>query len=361
MWTPHEDRPLPESEAKLLTEKDQGFPSLDDLPYIPGQKVYGLMIPRPYEEWIINADESNQRKIRAESALLRLKTTASVQSHLSPRMQSTSSIEEGIEVSDLNDEEAGFVQSVSDRRVSPKRNVRIREESLQGDWGEEIVDTYADEARFVQQSFRVHDDNGDQKFERQEASQPFTVPKQRKMHPREESLRGDRGEEVVDTYADEARFVQLSFRGHEVTSEGDREFEAQEAGQPNITQIVVETVGDDAPFDEKKLYGDECHDKIDHQKAQLTPITTHGEEGVDTYADDFRFVPQSFGDPDISDANTTTIVVPTQRDKRHMSREESLRGDWGIEIADVFDEEARFIQQLVPRLIPVPNRHSPRS
>lgn len=345
MWTPHEDRPLPESKAKLLTEKDQGFPSLDDLPYIPGQKVYGLMIPRPYEEWIINADESNQRKIRAESALLRLKTTASVQSHLSPRMQSTSSIEEGIEVSDLNDEEAGFVQSVSDRRVSPKRNVRIREESLQGDWGEEIVDTYADEARFVQQSFRVHDDNGDQKFERQEASQPFTVPKQRKMHPREESLRGDWGEEVVDTYADEARFVQRSFRGHEVTSEGDREFEAQEAGQPNITQIVVETVGDDAPLDEKKLHGDECDDKIDHQKAQLTPITTHGEEGVDTYADDFRFVPQSFGDPDISDANTTTIVVPTQRDKRHMSREESLRGDWGIEIADVFDEEARFIQQ----------------
>jgi hypothetical protein len=352
MWTPHEDRPLPESEARLLTEKDQGFPALDDLPYIPGQKVYGLMIPRPYEEWITNMDESNQGRTRAESVLLRLNTTPTVQSPKSLRMQSTFSIEEGIEVTDVYDEEAGFVQSVSDSRMSPKRKVRIREESLQGDWGEEIVDTYADEARFVQKSFQVYDDNGDQKFERHEARLPPTVPKQRKMHPREESLRGDWGEEVVDTYADEARFVQQSFRVHEGTSKG--ELEAQEAGQPNITDEVVETFGDNVSCVPQKSNHDEGDDEIDDQKAQLPPITTqrqttfqgdHGEQLVDTYTDDARFAHKTFGDPDILATNKTTVITPTQRDKRRMSREESLRGDWGIEIADVFDEEARFVQQ----------------
>ena len=344
MWTPHEDRPLPESEARILTEKDQGGPSLEDLSYIPGQKVYGLMIPRPYDEWIANMDESNQGRTRATSALLRLNTTPSVKSSLSLRKQSTISFEEGIEVTDIYDEEAGFVQNVSGSHVSPKRSVRIREESMKGDWGEEIVDTYADEARFVQQSFRVHNDDGDQKIERQNAGRPPTVPKQRKMHAREESLRGDWGEEVVDIYADEAQFVQQSFRVHEDSIEG--ELDDQDTGQPpNVTELVVDTFADKAPFAQERLYDDKGDEKIDHQKTRPPPIITtepeeslrgdRGDEVVETYADDSRFVHD----------NQTPIIFPTQRDKRRMSRDESMRGDWGVEIADVFDEEARFVQQ----------------
>jgi hypothetical protein len=216
MWTPHQDRPLPESEARVMDTSDiQEGPQVD-LPYIPGQTLYGLMIPRPYDEWLLNREESNQGKLRVKAALATLSTSPSAPTP-TPTFDGNDNVEdEGVEVTDEYDEEAGFVEHLLLGTPVAQSGSMKREESLRGDWGVEIADTFDDEARFVQQSWRgsVHDfpdvDLSDDDENNIDGGNPHEEGRSMK---REESLRGDWGVEVVDAFDNEARFVQRSWRG----------------------------------------------------------------------------------------------------------------------------------------------------
>ena len=69
VWTPHVDRPLPESDAVRIAESE--FPTIDiGSRYIPGQQLYGSMIPRPKKKWSENQEVSKREKDRIGSILL---------------------------------------------------------------------------------------------------------------------------------------------------------------------------------------------------------------------------------------------------------------------------------------------------
>jgi hypothetical protein len=152
IWTSHVDLPLPESYANILdpSTADEGCTRstelTDDTPYIPGQKLYGLMVPRPRDEWLLNAELSRQAKDRAAVVI------SEFDNNPSPLLRSAATLDEdsewlgeheGVEVTD-----SGFAESGS----IPPGVLRRKRESLQGDWGVEVVDLYDEEAQFVRNS-----------------------------------------------------------------------------------------------------------------------------------------------------------------------------------------------------------------
>lgn len=283
MWTPHQDRPLPESEARVV---DKSLDTLvcDDLPYIPGQKVYGLMIPRPHDEWVDNREESNVGKARMDAALSMVEKTAPNEVKSFEFKKNKSSEDEGFEVIDGYDEEAVIANNT--------------QESLQGDWGEEVVEIYAEEAQFVQQSFRVRDE------------QRLTQENKSGMN-----LRGDFGGVVREANnSDEARLVEKNgqVQANSVALSDER------AGLPTI--ITAELSKESGPGESSR--GDE--------------------EALHIVAYAPQFIRKWLSKNDDADK---AHLVPATRTNNRVARQESLRGDWGIEIAETFDEEARFIQQ----------------
>ena len=150
-WSPHVDRPCPRSEASLVQTPVPGCEQLATHggPCIPGQKLHGLMIPRPYSQWLANSSESKAIKQQVSEAVSKLKLI-SPQRHTvflqSPSSEETDSMEEeGVEVSDVLDIEADFA-------ATARRFVK-REESLKGDWGVEAVDINETENMFLQKAF----------------------------------------------------------------------------------------------------------------------------------------------------------------------------------------------------------------
>ena len=161
-WTPHQDFPLPESTAvheSLVGESAEptststegnatstaaaklfDIQDFDSLPLIAGQQLHGKMIPRPEEGWKRNVQES-KLKLEAAQASLLAEEAESQQSQdgqkgggigFSPqRSRRSSVIEEGFEVTDMFDEEAGFVRDVLTAK---------REESLY-ELGVEVLET----------------------------------------------------------------------------------------------------------------------------------------------------------------------------------------------------------------------------
>jgi hypothetical protein len=73
--TPHQDRPLPDSTAQRIMGTDwiACIPSerLKELPFVPGQEMYGLMIPRTKQERERNRAMSKQQKQQVKASLLR--------------------------------------------------------------------------------------------------------------------------------------------------------------------------------------------------------------------------------------------------------------------------------------------------
>jgi hypothetical protein len=192
-WTPHQDRPLPGSDAQAITitSAPTGLPEVaDDLPFVPGQMLYGVMIPRPRQEFQRNQEESRKAKERFDEALAQLKEKNIV---TPPKLSSQKTVdfdlfgpdmedggdllsEEGFEVADLEDEELFIGKCVlgipedslcesrviheeagGDRASAQHNNdiLDLREaqyESLQ-DIGIEVTNFY-DEARFVEMNWR---------------------------------------------------------------------------------------------------------------------------------------------------------------------------------------------------------------
>ena len=72
VWTPHADRPLPESNAEIMANcENREFPVVnDDSPCIPGQQLYGCMVPRPRKEWALNREASMREQQRLAAILL---------------------------------------------------------------------------------------------------------------------------------------------------------------------------------------------------------------------------------------------------------------------------------------------------
>ena len=147
-WTPHLDHPRPESEARAA---DTPFPIVtsEDVPCLPGQKLHGLMVPRPHKKWLSNSNESNETRQRVVAAVadLQRESPLETQTSLAPEYSEKADDapeDEGFEVSDLYDLEAGL-------GTPPSRQQRTFQDSLKGDWGVEAVDLFEEEALFVEQ------------------------------------------------------------------------------------------------------------------------------------------------------------------------------------------------------------------
>ena len=164
-WTPQQDRPLPESNCHPAPRPPVGDLE-ESAPFAPGQKLYGLMVPRPHEEYKQNQAESKEllaealrRKHNLEKAERNAgksakqngqSTVKNRPSLVTGKMDSVRF--EGVEVTDVYDEEANFIASVPSLRALLKKTPR--QESLRGDIGVEITEEFQDEAQFV---IGVHD------------------------------------------------------------------------------------------------------------------------------------------------------------------------------------------------------------
>jgi hypothetical protein len=127
-WSPHQDFPLGSSTTSPQSSGSLTHFSIERLPIIPGQTIYGDIIPRPKEQWEKNVKESEEGRA-AVNAALQAKLTAPTktgdgrmsQRYLSPThlvqyqddlVRPPSMVEEGLEITDLFDEEAGFIENV---------------------------------------------------------------------------------------------------------------------------------------------------------------------------------------------------------------------------------------------------------
>jgi len=165
-WTPRLDRPCHESHAQLMDNKDVVDALENNMknPCIPGQKLYGVMIPRPFDQWQTNSAESSRTKEQVLSALEQLlQQEDALEQQLSfshsqhDQDDITTGLEdEGVEVTDVYDVEAGLIRlsPKEDEENSKTKVVGLRRESLKGDWGVEAVDLYENEAAFVRNSWK---------------------------------------------------------------------------------------------------------------------------------------------------------------------------------------------------------------
>jgi hypothetical protein len=162
-WTPHLDRPGPGSRARPINHDDElkentHYTTTSDDPCIPGQKLHGVMIPRPHDRWLANNAESEKIKERVLEAAADLQLESPEQQMSfggSQHEDNTGLEEEGVEVSDIYDIESALsmLQSLAGDKRNSVKKVTF-EESLRGDWGVEAVDMYEDEAMFVQNSWQ---------------------------------------------------------------------------------------------------------------------------------------------------------------------------------------------------------------
>ncbi|KAG7343502.1 C2 domain containing protein [Nitzschia inconspicua] len=155
MWTPHNDFPIPSSSARYHGSESYVVPRTDDLercPFIPGQKLFGVMIPRPEDEWRRNEEESMQA-MKAFRKLRTAKATKQKEENNNTSLDgldiSSVASQEGFEVMDLYDEELGFVKKV----LTPQREESTRE------LGVEILQNSGQELRFEDAYKSVHDFN----------------------------------------------------------------------------------------------------------------------------------------------------------------------------------------------------------
>ena len=120
-WSPHQDYPLPSSTAHY--GKSNAQCNISELPLIPGQQLHDDLIPRPESWWQQNEEELATLREEALVMQQRAKETFQDQvegSHNSPAkmmacseiQQTQSEIDQGLEVMDLFDEEAAFVENV---------------------------------------------------------------------------------------------------------------------------------------------------------------------------------------------------------------------------------------------------------
>ena len=128
-WSPHQDFPLASSTCHH-SDGDIDPPSIDRLPVIPGQSVYGDIIPRPREQWENNRKELEEGRAAVTRVLKAKRVAAASQSegrgrnnptyvsptHVHPLQdylgRPPSVLDEGLEITDVFDEEAGFIQSI---------------------------------------------------------------------------------------------------------------------------------------------------------------------------------------------------------------------------------------------------------
>jgi len=139
-WSPHQDFPLASSSCSSFpTTTSRGGKShydapssseVETLPVIPGQTLYGEIIPRPKEQFEKNAKESKDSLAVLINTMLREhpqrgdhQTTQAIENQRNRTtylgvyqdnslVMNPSVVEEGLEIMEVFDEEAGFLQSV---------------------------------------------------------------------------------------------------------------------------------------------------------------------------------------------------------------------------------------------------------
>jgi hypothetical protein len=217
-WTPNNDFPKPSSSAKYHGSTSFVVPRAADLdlcPFIPGQKLYGVMIPRPENDWQKNGEESN--KIMKKYQKLRSAKEKPMENKLRHDSIDVASMasEVGFEVMDLYDEELGYVKNV----LTPPRD-----ESTMN-LGVEILQNSGKELGFEDAYQSVHDFSDvdcledDSNSRRLEKEKHGDAPNGRVrvanlLSQQWNELNESRnGVEITEVSEQEARFVKRSWRG----------------------------------------------------------------------------------------------------------------------------------------------------
>eukprot|EP00934_Nitzschia_sp_Nitz4_P008182 Nitzschia sp. Nitz4//scaffold92_size79448//72925//76351//NITZ4_005405-RA/size79448-augustus-gene-0.27-mRNA-1//1//CDS//3329560228//8172//frame0 len=124
LWSPHIDFPLPSSTSTIGLNKVPPLSKVEKLPLVPGQHLFGTMIPRPEVAWRENAAKSDRLRQDAKEVLRDSKKTVTFDIPDSPPAVEgiDSMLEEGVEITDEYDEEAYYVKKVLVPR--PEESVR---------------------------------------------------------------------------------------------------------------------------------------------------------------------------------------------------------------------------------------------
>eukprot|EP00977_Amphora_coffeiformis_P016528 scaffold5139_cov155-Amphora_coffeaeformis.AAC.3 len=133
MWTPHQDFPLPSSSARFEENIDVRSDQSTNFPFVVGQQLFGRMIPRPEQAWLRNAGESTVLKKAVTLLQTEVDTSEEVNNMDVMSREASLVLDEGFEVVDMFDEEAGFIREVS---KPPPREESLRELGIEIQQGE---------------------------------------------------------------------------------------------------------------------------------------------------------------------------------------------------------------------------------
>lgn len=212
-WTRHHDFPLPSSYARHgPAEYLSRAEDVDKLPFVRGQLLKGVMIPRPVEAWRRNEAESSKRKSEYKKSLKQNNGKMFDHDENTDLVQNPSGpLDQGFEVTDLYDEERGYVQNV------------LREESTT-ELGVEILQNGNRAFKFESAFRSVHDfddvdgDDDDSSTGPDPKPECTIVPSNLSKEDVDLTLTdwpcgGENGVEITEAFDLEAKFVQQSWRG----------------------------------------------------------------------------------------------------------------------------------------------------
>jgi hypothetical protein len=245
MTTRKLDFPLACSTAHVTTEAvpDLCFDSMSNLKlFVPGQTLWGSMVPRPKNEWLRNREESMRSKQTIDQTLLR-KDEEKRESQ--PEMNDSSFEdydavgEEGVEVSyEMDDEEAGLVLPglLESPESMRELGVEIQWDSLREVDVRVNEDNNDSSAEGTVKDGLLEEDN-DADWKKPEESTADTVLESSAASERRLS---NLGFEITELFDTEAKFVQQSWRESSVDSIREMSEEAMGLKQAVITSIPIE-------------------------------------------------------------------------------------------------------------------------
>ncbi|KAG7372677.1 C2 domain containing protein [Nitzschia inconspicua] len=319
MWTPHNDFPIPSSSARYHGSESYVVPRADDLercPFIPGQKLFGVMILRPEDEWRRNEEESLQTMKAYRKFQMAKATRKEEETNTSVHGLDVASVasQEGFEVMDLYDEELGFVKKV----LTPQREESSRE------LGVEILHNSGQELRFEDAYKSVHDFNdldgldGDSNSTDVEDEEDEDVKGMQRNSTSQSSQRSfndmnesKNGIEITEVSEREAMFVQRSWRGRFSGSLNARlpsvRFSTMSIVGSEDLSMIEEMETEDAQRTEMTVADDE---KKNSDKGSADSLDTN-DRFIDTLLSNNSIQDQpkekGFGSSDISAVNETIV------------------------------------------------------
>jgi hypothetical protein len=286
VWTPHNDFPRPDSTARYHGAASNIVPRTKDLvkcPFVPGQRLFGHIIPRPEEFYNKNEMESKQgmkqfQQLLKEQRKKKNQADGAKNNDLSGIDVASMASEEGFEVMEMYDEELGYVKNV----LSPPREDSSRQ------LGVEILQNSNDEMLFEDAFRSVHDFGEVARLSDLDSNDESTNEGTVKKNTHRNSLPPSLGEskngiEITEVSDVERRFLQRSWMG--VSSR------SLNASLPSVRFSVDDTQGSDAGemlASIQEMDVEDCKAYFDTN--EIFSASGNGVEVTDTFESEVKYI-----------------------------------------------------------------------